>query len=153
MLVALVCLPATPLAQATSWTGEPGAQWSPEEVLAVKAKIHEVILKSKRVYSQYKKIHPDHEAAEDTHDMPNAAKLLRLGFHDCLPTAGGTACDGCLNPTGMRTNPLKKYNIDGGGKVGHLNNKINYPLARHQMSSSLTTMASASQQTFWRKSL
>ena len=34
--------------------------------------------------------------------FPNAAKFLRLGFHDCLTYhEGGGGCDGCLNPTNI----------------------------------------------------
>ena len=34
--------------------------------------------------------------------FPNAAKFLRLGFHDCLTyKEGGGGCDGCLNPTNI----------------------------------------------------
>ena len=35
-------------------------------------------------------------------DVPNAAKMLRLGFHDCLKYKDGTGgCDGCLNWEGV----------------------------------------------------
>ena len=35
-------------------------------------------------------------------DVPNAAKALRLGFHDCIKYSDGTGgCDGCLNWDGV----------------------------------------------------
>ena len=38
----------------------------------------------------------------DFGSFPNAAKFLRLGFHDCLTYhEGGGGCDGCLNPTNI----------------------------------------------------
>jgi hypothetical protein len=64
------------------------------------------------------RLHPEVEKPKTYEDYPNAAKMLRLGFHDCLRTDGGNGgCDGCLNPTGMRVNPFDKYDLNNGGKV------------------------------------
>jgi len=61
--------------------GEPGAQWTLEEVLTVKAKLFTYFTSW---YGQ------------------RAAKFLRLGFHDCFRyTDGSGGCDGCLNWKGM----------------------------------------------------
>ena len=87
------------------WTGQPGQPWTEEEMLAVKAKIVQIFLKNKVVYKEYLKLHPEKKKPDWQVMLPNAAKILRLGFHDCLTTeAGGGGCNGCLNPTGMRTN-------------------------------------------------
>ena len=51
------------------------------------------------------RLHPEKERPDWQVFLPNAAKFLRLGFHDCLTTeGGGGGCNGCLNPTGMRMN-------------------------------------------------
>ena len=44
-------------------------------------------------------------------------KVLRLGFHDCIPHANATdgeviGCDGCLNPDGMGIDMMEYYNTD-----------------------------------------
>ena len=55
--------------------------------------------------------------------LPDAAKMLRLGFHDCLKYEDGTGgCDGCLNWEGVgfrhtQGNPDYKY-----PDVGNTNN-------------------------------
>lgn len=65
------------------------------------------------VRNEYKSLHPE---APDYHPktVANAPKVLRLGFHDCIPYDDGepgiNGCDGCLNPTGMMTDMLKYYN-------------------------------------------
>ena len=108
MLKALVLLLFVVLASAspTQWLGQPGLPWTEEEILAVKAKLVKIFLQKSLVYKEYMKLHPEKEdLAWSGKLLPNAAKLLRLGFHDCLTTdGGGGGCNGCLNPTGMRMN-------------------------------------------------
>jgi len=110
MLKALVLLLFVVLASAspTQWLGQPGLPWTEEEILAVKAKLVKIFLQKSLVYKEYMKLHPEKEdLAWSGKLLPNAAKLLRLGFHDCLTTeGGGGGCNGCLNPTGMRKNTL-----------------------------------------------
>ena len=80
--------------------GEPGAPWSKEEVLAVKAKLNAIFAKRggedalKEIYNG--------QNPSTWMDRPNAAKMLRLGFHDCLKYKDGSGgCDGCLNWDGV----------------------------------------------------
>merc|ERR1719266_1323480 len=59
--------------------GTPGAPWTADEILIMKAKFFFFFSR-----------------------MDNAPKHLRLGFHDCIKYADGTGgCDGCLNWHGM----------------------------------------------------
>ena len=59
--------------------GNPGAPWTQDEILIMKAKFFQMFSR-----------------------MDNAPKFLRLGFHDCIKYADGTGgCDGCLNWKGM----------------------------------------------------
>ena len=121
MLKALVLLLFVVLASAspTQWLGQPGLPWTEEEILAVKAKLVKIFLQKSLVYKEYMKLHPEKEdLAWSGKLLPNAAKLLRLGFHDCLTTeGGGGGCNGCLNPTGMRKNTLPPSDeVKAGGK-------------------------------------
>ena len=80
-------------------------------MLAVKAKIVQIFVKNKVVYKEYMKLHPEKEKPDWPVSLLNAAKILRLGFHDCLTTEDGNGgCNGCLNPTGMRTNVEPRSN-------------------------------------------
>ena len=60
--------------------GEPGAKWSMDEALTVKAKLWSIMGKNggpnalRRIYG--KQIHGP--------DVPSAPKFIRLGFYDCL---------------------------------------------------------------------
>ena len=70
--------------------GTPGAPWTMEEILIMKAKFFFMFGR-----------------------MDNAPKHLRLGFHDCIKYADGTGgCDGCLNWKGMD----QKLDIAAGAK-------------------------------------
>ena len=77
------------------------------------------------------RLHPEKEKPDWQVFLPNAAKFLRLGFHDCLTTeGGGGGCNGCLNPTGMRMNmepPWKEV--------------IDKYLCMHQISNLITAVA------------
>ena len=62
--------------------GTPGAPWSDEEMIIVKAKLYSVFNRGgggralKQIYGQ--------KLGWNWTDTPNAAKMLRLGFHDCV---------------------------------------------------------------------
>ena len=54
--------------------GEPGAEWSTEELLIVKAKLYAIFDRGNL-----------HRGQNVTwRETPSAPKMLRLGFHDCL---------------------------------------------------------------------
>jgi len=79
--------------------GEPGCPWSEEDMLKVRAKIHAVIGHGEDVY---KELDNKKRIKKFNTVSPNAAKLLRLGFHDCLKYIDGTGgCDGCLEWEGV----------------------------------------------------
>ena len=59
--------------------GEPGGDWSEEEILIVKAKLIRI---ASNGASAYYALNPGH--SWNWRRMPTAAKFLRLGFHDCL---------------------------------------------------------------------
>merc|ERR1719483_870915 len=82
--------------------GNPGASWTQDEILIMKAKFFQMFSR-----------------------MDNAPKFLRLGFHDCIKYADGTGgCDGCLNWKGMDIKLAIGANArnlsveDGGGNNG-----------------------------------
>ena len=100
---------STNLAEASSsdQTGSPGAEWSDEELLIVRTKLT-------RAYGAYetdslaKEMYPDGVPSDFAigsggfSDGISAAKVLRLGFHDCMKYRDGSGgCDGCINWHGM----------------------------------------------------
>ena len=101
--------------------GTPGAAWSKLEVLTVKSKLYSVFANGGRDAVQQLNGLPM-EVVRTM--MPNSpvAKVLRLGFHDCIKYQDGTGgCDGCLNWEGVF------FKFKGGGKfkfpnVGETNN-------------------------------
>eukprot|EP00971_Amphidinium_carterae_P342943 6482425-Amphidinium_carterae.1 len=109
--------------------GQPGADWTEAEALQVMGKLHRVFSASKVVYNEWKDKygdvecyngfeatpeaepcdgkngHVDNEPQDES--LPNAAKFVRLGFHDCILYTDGTGgCDGCLKFYDM----FRKYN-------------------------------------------
>ena len=139
---------------ATAWTGQPGLPWSEEELLAVKAKLVQIFIKNKVVYKEYMKLHPEKEKPDWPVFLPNAAKMLRLGFHDCLTTEeGGGGCNGCLNPTGMRMNVEPGKNEVSASIPQNDKNQIFPSVCRLSLMGSQTTMALVRLQTSWRRSL
>ena len=79
--------------------GTPGAPWTHQEVLIVKSKLYS-IFSGRGGYDALKQIYGENPST--WMDVPNAAKMLRLGFHDCLKYKDGTGgCDGCLNWEGV----------------------------------------------------
>merc|ERR1719346_458992 len=97
-------------------SGQPGSEWSESEILIIKEKILYVIQNSGRAANEYKKRYPDRSYISQT--IPNAAKMLRLGFHDCVryQDANGkivNGCDGCLSNKGMiKESMLDFHNTD-----------------------------------------
>ena len=87
-----------------------GAPWTEEETLIIFKKIHRIFEKPGQMINKYKQIHgglPNYPPQTN----PNAPKMLRLAFHDCLPYTDGetTGCDGCLNLGGMMTDMLETF--------------------------------------------
>ena len=78
--------------------GTPGAPWSLEETLVVKAKLYSVF-NQHGGYEALKQMVGDQPWLQGFRsDAPDQAKMLRLAFHDCLKYDDGTGgCDGCLN--------------------------------------------------------
>ena len=139
---------------ATAWTGQPGLPWSEEELLAVKAKLVQIFIKNKVVYKEYMKLHPEKEKPDWPVFLPNAAKMLRLGFHDCLTTEeGGGGCNGCLNPTGMRMNVEPGKNEVSESISQNSESYVLFSVCRSSLMGSQTTMALVRLQTFWKRSL
>ena len=88
----------------TPVSSSPGLAWSEEETLIVKAKLLVVMTNRQSVTKEYLKLHPELGLSSwpETKSMPNAAKMLRLGFHGCLKYSDGTGgCNGCLNNHNM----------------------------------------------------
>ena len=79
--------------------GTPGAPWTEEEVLIVKAKLYSIFNRKGFAWG-----------------TEGAPRALRLGFHDCLKYTDGTGgCDGCLNWKGMGTRfdqSIKNFTYD-----------------------------------------
>ena len=87
--------------------GTPGAPWTIEEALVVKAKLWSIFHTwgGSKALSQ---IHGDDHGA-NWQTVPDERKMLRLGFHDCLKYDDGTGgCDGCLNWEGVG----KRWNLE-----------------------------------------
>ena len=97
--------------------GTPGAPWTLEEMLTVKAKLHSIFY-SGWVANQL--------PISDHWRWFSAAKALRLGFHDCLKYKDGTGgCDGCLNWEGMGFQVFKAGHKNYKPQVGNLS-RITY---------------------------
>lgn len=83
--------------------GNPGANWAPEEVDAIRDRILQMITPiwpEKVILGTGNIIGMNRNLGETTENT-----LLRLAFHDCIPYLDGgdddRACDGCLNFEGM----------------------------------------------------
>ena len=87
--------------------GTPGAPWTQDEVLVVKAKLFAIFHRDGGCFAldqMYDGINYNCKDYMKKIEAPNAAKMLRLGFHDCLKYSDGTGgCDGCLNWKGVGT--------------------------------------------------
>lgn len=105
-------------------TQDPGQPWTDEETRIVRDKIRFIITDKESVFNEFFSLYPDHMFLSDPHfqhddgihlnaTFPNAPKLLRLGFHDCIPYKDAPSdtpngCDGCLDFEGMGKNMLKE---------------------------------------------
>ena len=82
------------ISQTSYVPGEPGGDWSEEEILIVKAKLIRI---ASNGASAYYALNPGH--SWNWRRMPTAAKFLRLGFHDCLKSVyllfGDTSMKAC----------------------------------------------------------
>ena len=92
-----------------------GVPWTEEETHIIRKKIELIFTNPSKMRYRYAEIHGDIDYPAQT--FPNAPKLLRLAFHDCMPYTDGepgelSGCDGCLNPTGMMIDMKEKYGID-----------------------------------------
>ena len=75
--------------------GNPGAPWSYEEMLIVKAKLYS-IYSINGGYNALKQIYGHREG--NWVSVPTGPKFVRLAFHDCLKYEDGRGgCDGCIN--------------------------------------------------------
>jgi len=81
--------------------GTPGGPWTKDEVLAVKAKLRYSFAKPWGMARQANTALGTTDPGDNGGGY-NAAKVLRLTFHDCLLYTDGTGgCDGCLNWEGV----------------------------------------------------
>jgi len=88
--------------------GTPGAPWTLDEVVTVKAKLWRLFSsgEARKLVLEGTPASPGHNTHpyEDAVGMFNTAapKTLRQGFHDCLKYPDGSGgCDGCLSKTNM----------------------------------------------------
>ena len=63
--------------------GTPGATWTQDEMAIVKAKLYSMFSATGGA-DALKQIYNGHTPTQGKNDKPNAAKMLRLSFHDCL---------------------------------------------------------------------
>mmetsp|Transcript_40705 Transcript_40705/g.95624 ORF Transcript_40705/g.95624 Transcript_40705/m.95624 type:complete len:430 (+) Transcript_40705:130-1419(+) len=126
--------------QTTAAQGKAGADWTQKEALQVMGKLHRVFSASKVVYKEWKakygevECYNGFEASADAEpcdgldghvdsepkdeSLPNAAKFVRLGFHDCVRYKDGSGgCDGCMKFYDM----FRKYNDLASGDKRNLN--------------------------------
>ena len=90
--------------------GSPGAPWTREEVIAVKAKLTFSFNKRNWMSTLAHRAMGTSDPQDNEGGGFDAPKVLRLIFHDCLKyTDGSGGCDGCLNwegwVSGTRTSP------------------------------------------------
>jgi len=83
--------------------GNPGGEWSQEELLTVRAKLWTLYTNNwtYKLSDKFSKVGlPEPKNDIDLGFFP--AKVLRLSFHDCIRYADGEGgCDGCLNWSGV----------------------------------------------------
>ena len=98
-----------------------GAPWSAQDQDIIYEKVKYVAINGKRVVKEYTQLHPGYTFINVT--TINPMKILRLGFHDCLPYSDAAqgeinGCDGCLNPTGMNMSYTKENGFGKGSRNG-----------------------------------
>lgn len=83
----------------------PGAAWTDEEMMIVRAKLTRVFSVDEGTNRIVKELYPGgipFPKWQAWRDGVTASKVLRLGFHDCMKyTDGSGGCDGCINWSGM----------------------------------------------------
>jgi len=107
----ITVLVAVPLLVGSTYVpGTPGAPWSEQEILDVKAKMRRVFTNPQGAMSGALKAlgfppeRMQNKIYQGNWRNPHAPKFLRLAFHDCVKYTDGTGgCDGCLNWHGMET--------------------------------------------------
>ena len=98
----------------------PGASWTEEEANIVKAKVYAVINAANVVSKEYLSLHPEvgYRRWPEGKSMPSAAKLVRLGFHQCLKFSDGSGgCNGCLNNHGLGLENRHKCALGGSANL------------------------------------
>ena len=142
MKIVLILLSLFLLANGEYIPGTPGGPWTFDELLVVRAKLWSLMI-DRRAEKVYKKIPSnDRPVIGEINDkwiklgldfFP--AKLVRLGFHDCVKYTDGTGgCDGCLNWDGMnvRFSP-EKYSYEYDDIKKGNNNGLEYTVAMLEM--------------------
>ena len=66
---------------------EPGAPWTSQEKKHMRKKLRWMFENPEYAKTNYTLIYPEHSYQNWV--APNAAKVLRLGFHDCIPYIDG----------------------------------------------------------------
>ena len=111
-----------PLIQGQEYVpGTPGAPWTKEEVLIVKSKLFAIY--NNGGWAALHELYGGSSHGATGNRVPNAAKVLRLGFHDCVKYDDGTGgCDGCLNWEGVGVSNPDATNTFSLPNVGQTNN-------------------------------
>ena len=113
-LLLVVLLSITYNARAEEYVpGNPGAEWSIEEMLAVKHLLHQILgdpvtaledvpegphgsldqtFTGKEIYDRYNEVLGDQDLQDAL--LPDVPKLVRLAFHDCVPDDETGGCNG-----------------------------------------------------------
>ena len=96
-------------------------RYEPHTVEDLKAMDKSEIAKLTGSYNLGLPFYDDEKSKWKFQSFPNAAKFLRLGFHDCLTYENGSivnGCDGCLNPTNINYQ-LPGYGVANGKVKGN----------------------------------
>ena len=93
--------------------GTPGASWTDQDLFNTKQSLISIMDNPKKALKQVpqgKKFIRKYKKLDDLDAiLPTAAKIVRLGFHDCLPESDtGAGCNGCFNFNGVKN----KYFLD-----------------------------------------
>ena len=108
-LTIIVILAGVNLSSQEYVPGTPGALWTQEEALIVKAKLYAIFHKHGGHYA-LKQMYDDYKMDFQSVDVPDVAKVLRLGFHGCLKYQDGSGgCNGCLNWDGVGKRVQEKF--------------------------------------------
>jgi len=113
MLLLLLLLPILQTASTAYVPGTPGAAWSDEELRIARGKIRWIVDNPTKalklapggadILQKYQSLVHSNNQVKTESIAPNAAKLVRLTFHDCIKEVNGAGCNGCMNFHGMGT--------------------------------------------------